>query len=317
MIFVERPETLAPAAWVTRATAERAQVIAAFAAFQKAARASKARASKTTAAKAANKKTAKATAAKKKKKKDPEFTFPFAAYGDDLLREALNKAYGYKCAYCETFYGASQPVAVEHYRPKGAFVEGKVRVKPGYYWLAASWSNLLPSCTDCNSPRRQEMEAGKKVVRGKGNFFPLEPGSKRARSPGDEANEKPLLLHPEIDELEKHLEFLTAHDRLGVIRPALIAGQPSAKAVASIDVYALDRPQLVSARSTHASRLIAHIRNTQLIASLHRSQPNDATLKAAYDRNMAELLTLFLSPPNAYSAMARQIARAELPGLQL
>lgn len=312
MIYVERPETLAPAAWVTRATAEREQVITAFAAFEKAAKAAKARA-----AKAANTGAAKATAAKKKKKKDPEFTFTFAAYGDDLLREALNKAYGYKCAYCETFYGASQPVAVEHYRPKGAFVEGKVRVKPGYYWLAAAWSNLLPSCTDCNSPRRQEMEAGKKVVRGKGNFFPLEPGSKRAKSPGDEANEKPLLLHPEIDHPEEHLEFLTAQDRLGVIRPALIGGQPSAKAVASIDVYALDRPQLVLARSTHAARLRAHIRNTQRSESRYRSQPNDAGLKAEYEENLAELLSLFLSDSNVYAGMARQIARAELPGLQL
>ena len=301
MIRVERPETLAPAAWVILATDERSRVIAAFKAFQKAARASKAKAARAAAA----------------KKKDPEFTFEFKVYSHDLLREALNKAYGYKCAYCETYYGASQPVAVEHYRPKGAFVEGKVRVKPGYYWLAASWPNLLPSCTDCNSPRRQEMEAGRKVVRGKGNFFPLEPGSKRARSPGGEAREKPLLLHPEIDEPEMHLEFLTAHDRVGIVRPALLQGQPSAKALASIDVYALDRPQLVAVRSTHASRLLAHIRNTKLIESLYRAQPGDAKLKAAYEANMDDLLKLFLSPQNAYAAMARQIARAELPGLQI
>ena len=319
MIRVQRPESLAPAAWVARATTERLEVIAAFKAFQKAAKAKGAKAAaKASKTKRVKSKVAKKTAnAKVKKETEPEFSFKFAAYGDDLLREALNKTYAYKCAYCETFYGASQPVAVEHYRPKGAFVEGKVRVKPGYYWLAASWQNLLPSCTDCNSPRRQEMEAGKKVVRGKGNYFPLEPGSKRAHSPGREVSEKPLLLHPEIDDPDAHLEFLTEHDRVGVIRAALIGGQASAKAEASIDVYALDRPQLTSARAGHAKRLLSHIRATRKSLDEHRSRPGDPQLKQEYDEYRSELIDLYLSPVNPYCAMARQIARAELPGVQL
>ena len=45
---------------------------------------------------------------------------------------------------------------MEHYRPK-ARVSTEQGDKPGYYWLAARWENLLPSCTDCNSPRKQVM----------------------------------------------------------------------------------------------------------------------------------------------------------------
>ena len=85
-------------------------------------------------------------------------------------------------------------MAVEHYRPKGEVLEGNLRLRPGYYWLAATWDNLLPSCTDCNSPRRQEESGGTVRVRGKGKYFPLAKGSRRAKSPGAESRENPLLL---------------------------------------------------------------------------------------------------------------------------
>jgi uncharacterized protein (TIGR02646 family) len=290
MIRMDRPVALAPGAWVTKATTEQQKVLAAFAAYVK----------------------------KRKKKKTLEFSFEFAAYGDELLRDAINTVYQFKCAYCETFYGATQPVAVEHYRPKGAYKEGKKLVKPGYYWLAADWVNLVPSCTDCNSPRRHRMEAtADKVLRGKGNFFPLEPKTRRAKKPGQEQREKPLLLHPELDDPEKHLEFLTAHDRVGVVRAALVGNTPSAKGEATIDVCALDRPQLTAARNAHAKRLLVHIRNTRDSMERHQANPADPNLERAYDQNVSDLLELYLAPTNPYCGMARQIARAELPGLQI
>jgi hypothetical protein len=243
-----------------------------------------------------------------------KFTFAFKVYGDEALRDALNDVYGFKCAYCETFF-AGQPVAVEHYRPKGMVVEGKTRL-PGYYWLAAVWENLLPSCTDCNSRRGHRMADGNKVVRGKGNIFPLEPGSRRAKAPGQEKKEKPLLLNPEVDDPEQHIEFAVDRERAGVIRAALRKGKPSPKGVASIDVYALDRPQLTRARADFAKRLLSHLRNTRQTLDDHLAKPADKTLKKRYDENIAELLT-FLDPRQPYCAMARQIARAELPGLKI
>jgi hypothetical protein len=290
MIRVTRLDELAPAAWVTRARDETALAIQAY-------------------------KAALATYRKlKRQNKKLAFAFKYKVYGDDRLRQALNQVYGFKCAYCETYF-AGQPVAVEHYRPKGAVIEGKDRL-PGYYWLAAAWKNLLPSCTDCNSPRRQEMEDGKKVVRGKGNRFPLAPGSRRAKAPGQEERENPLLLHPEIDTPEEHIEFATDRERAGIVRAALQGGQPSPKGVASIDVYALDRPQLTRARGDFALRLLAHLRNTRQTEADHRARPGDAALKQRYDENLAELLT-FLDPGQPYCAMARQIVRAELPGVKI
>lgn len=58
--------------------------------------------------------------------------------------DALNLSYDNKCAYCERICKAD----VEHYRPKK-----KVRESinhPGYYWLCYEWTNLIPSCINCN-----------------------------------------------------------------------------------------------------------------------------------------------------------------------
>ncbi len=287
MIRVSRPVALAPAAWLTKAQAETAQAIDAYKAAVAAFRKMKAR----------DKKLA--------------FKFKFVVYGDDVLRDALNQVYGFKCAYCESYF-AGQPVAVEHYRPKGAVDEGKTR-SPGYYWLAAAWTNLLPSCTDCNSPRRQVSEGGKKVVRGKGNSFPLMPGTKRARRPGQEKTEKPLLLNPEIDDPERHIEFAVELERAGIIRPRLHKGKPSQKGLASIDVYALDRPQLIQARAHFARRLLAHLRNTRDSFADYMAKPFNAALKKRYEDNLQDLRS-FVEPGQPYCAMARQIVRAVLPG---
>ena len=50
--------------------------------------------------------------------------FTFAAYKLDAVKEALNAAFGFKCAYCESFFGATQPLDVEHFRPKSGVLVG-------------------------------------------------------------------------------------------------------------------------------------------------------------------------------------------------
>ena len=120
--------------------------------------------------------------------------------------EALEKLYHHKCAYCETDTSAGAPFQVEHFRPK-AKTEGDIAHK-GYYWLAYEWSNLTLGCSICN--------------RKKGIHFPilgtriLEPLLDIDGLPTSEylnlnsailLGEQPLLLNPEIDEVEKHFYF--------------------------------------------------------------------------------------------------------------
>ena len=117
-----------------------------------------------------------------------------------------------KCAYCEEFLKSNQNGDVEHYRPKGRVtkldnskvtyvLDGEVADHPGYYWLAYHWRNLLPSCIRCN---RVSKVGGRTV--GKGTRFPVQ-DDEYAVMPGDELEERPLLLNPTVDDPSDHLAF--------------------------------------------------------------------------------------------------------------
>lgn len=118
------------------------------------------------------------------------------------VRDKLNEFYLHKCAYCETLCKAE----IEHYRPKKAVKDPQAN--NGYYWLCYEWSNLIPSCHDCNTSG------------GKGNQFPvkgtrlLTPSmlpdgtldlSKSVAGQSPLIDEQPYLLHPELDEPDGYL----------------------------------------------------------------------------------------------------------------
>ena len=92
--------------------------------------------------------------------------FKFGVYRKPYVKEAIEKIFHRKCAYCETFYIVNSPVDVEHFRPKGAVVVQKQK-KLGYYWLASEWTNLLPSCIRCNRKNTYLMPNKKKETLGK------------------------------------------------------------------------------------------------------------------------------------------------------
>ncbi len=157
--------------------------------------------------------------------------------------------HGGKCAYCETRIRAGYPGDVEHYRPKSEVKEPRNRgnrddtlgrprgrrwhagSKPGYWWLAYSWTNYLFSCNRCNS--------------WKGNSFPLR-GPRRATSPGAEAFEDPLLLNPFFTDPVVDLTF----NELGEVRGLTEEGK------LTIDRCALDRRTLEIERERVARQLL-------------------------------------------------------------
>jgi len=228
----------------------------------------------------------------------------FKAYKSADVVQALNDRFAKKCAYCESVYAALAPVDVEHYRPKGGVeVDGKLK-KPGYYWLAAEWTNLLPSCIDCNRKRTHDFDDAGPALRGKANRFPIA-NPPRAVRPGQEAREQRLLLHPCLDHPEQHLEFIAE----GAIRPALVGNQPSEMGRYSIEVYGLDRPGLVQERHRVLIRidgLMARIRRT-----LEQGQAPglDARFRQFLDESLrldvAEL-QIYERADQPYTGMARQ-----------
>ncbi len=187
----------------------------------------------------------------------------FRQYKATAVKDTLSLLFAGKCAYCESFYSSTQPMDVEHYRPKGAVAKDEAEKDlpdhPGYYWLAASWENLLPSCIDCNRQRTQEevidAETSRVTKLGKKDRFPLVSGSIRATN--HDANlddEEPLLLDPSVDDPGR---FLAYDLELGLVLPRFKSGAKHERAEKSIEVYGLNRSGLVHDRR-HVIRLIDH-----------------------------------------------------------
>jgi len=244
----------------------------------------------------------------RRKKKSKDVTFKFKAYGDPAVRQVLEQLFAHKCAYCESRYAATQPMDVEHWRPKAMIeTEEGEKITPGYYWLAAEWENLLPSCIDCNRRREHLIEStGERRVVGKGNRFPLGAGCRHATDPGSESEEEPLLLNPYTDYPEQHLEFLSE----GIVRPRVDdAGKHSAKGAISIEVYALNRTGLVQDRKEVLlliqQRMYTVLRLTQMLEGRIRKEHRDVIEDLLLHE--MESLVKFGDDDHPYSAMASRM----------
>jgi uncharacterized protein (TIGR02646 family) len=234
--------------------------------------------------------------------------FRFQAYGRKDVRAALAQMFDLKCAYCESVYAANAPMIVEHYRPKGGFdlPNGKRQI-PGYWWLGSTWTNLLPSCWDCNSERGHDYEGTRRVT-GKANRFPLNDERRRATTPGQEHHEDPRLLDPTVDDPDEHLEFVEK----GVIKPREQEGEKDRRGDETIEVLGLRRPNLVRVRRDHLKNVEGAIKRYR--KALRRVDRNE--LEADEDLGEAsDELKEYMEPGAAYAGMARQHIRRELANL--
>ena len=222
--------------------------------------------------------------------------FTFAAYKLDPVKEALNATFKFKCAYCESFFGATQPLDVEHYRPKSGVLVGDGLTWGVYFWLAARWGNLLPSCTDCNRPRRQVLPDGTTQTLGKANQFPLASETKRATKEDEESGEARLLIHPSLDRPEAHLVF----------EPDGIVSWKSRKGKESIRVYALLRRGLVQARQGFQLEIRTHISIARGLARKLEDDGPDADLEALLLEEL-QALARFVASDHEYSATAKAL----------
>jgi len=155
---------------------------------------------------------------------------------EEVKKYLRTKIYHKKCCYCESNSEAVAPFQVEHYRPKGKITEETSH--KGYYWLGRIWSNLVLACFWCNNHKDTQ--------------FPLSNDGIRVHQPSLQADgtldfvksqahqpplstEKPLLLHPEIDDPKKHLYYLPN----GEIKALSKRGQTT------MDICKLNREQLI------------------------------------------------------------------------
>ncbi len=124
------------------------------------------------------------------------FTIQKSIYGGKAVKSALVKIQHQKCVFCEAKVTATSHGDVEHYRPKGGFVQGDghALTQPGYYWQAYDWYNLFFSCQVCNQTYKK-------------NYFLLANPASRALSHHPVAVEDALIIHPTDENPEAHLTF--------------------------------------------------------------------------------------------------------------
>ncbi len=123
-----------------------------------------------------------------------EFEIKASIYGHKTVKDALKKAQYHKCCFCEIKVKSGD---VEHFRPKSGYQQNEKDnlSKPGYYWLAYEWDNMLYCCPDCNRSYKR-------------NLFPLIDDSKRAKSHSDNIDqEEPLFIHPGKENPEDFIEY--------------------------------------------------------------------------------------------------------------
>lgn len=154
-----------------------------------------------------------------------------------VVKDELIKIYHDKCAYCETIL-KNNLRAVEHYRPKNSANLKKCDASFGYYWLALSWSNLLLSCTYCNSNKNSCFDTDNQSNRVSYNNEKFEKIHQLTVKYNEQ--EKPLLIHPEIDNPEKFICF----DHKGEV------SSKNKRMSKTIEICKLNRDDLIDLRMT-------------------------------------------------------------------
>jgi hypothetical protein len=187
-----------------------------------------------------------------------EFKFDATIYGDAIVKESLVAMHHGKCCYCESKVRHTGPGTIDHYRPKAASQQrvGVPFSRPGYYWLAYHWENLLLECVECNQTHKR-------------NLFPLVDENQRALSHFHHvANEAPLLLDPSNPN-DDPLQFISFRDEYAFALNGNQRGQ------ATINILALnDRPDLVEQRREKITVL-------RIIQNVVRLLPETAEAQAA------------------------------------
>jgi uncharacterized protein (TIGR02646 family) len=241
----------------------------------------------------------------------------FDVYGREDVKEALNLLFGGKCAYCEFDYSPGMPVDVEHFRPKGGVVDGSGSLRfPGYWWLASTWSNLLPSCIDCNRARWHKVGDDEHKF-GKENLFPLPAGAIPARVPTELAAETPLLINPAEEDPADHLRFELTKTPGGrfesVVMPRRSCdGVEDPRGRASMETYGLNRPPLAQSRLKHLRLLQLALDGVEARFELADREPDvsrKAVLMKSARASLRNTIRLYTHWRCQYSAACRAYFR--------
>ena len=210
-----------------------------------------------------------------------KFAFHGGIYGCTTVRDSLKVAQHQKCCFCESRIEHVGDGEIEHFRPKAAWRQapGSKLMRPGYYWLAYEWDNLLWSCRTCN-------------CRHKGNTFPLAVPAIRNCVGRCTAGEAAMLVDPTACDPRTHIQF-----ELEVAKAGSEEGQMT------IDVLQLNRELLLDMRRDKLNEIVLAQESVEKSARLGE-EPSPRSLATLADA---------ASPASPYSSMAIDLL-ADLAG---
>jgi len=224
----------------------------------------------------------------------------YSAYKKPDVVAELRTIFHKKCAYCEFNYSAGSPTDIEHFRPKSGYITKDNKMSEGgYYWLAADWDNLLPSCIDCNRRRKQPIGKEQQKVTGKGSHFPVRNEASRWTDHRVTNQDEPLLLNPCVDDPSLHLEFYGE----GLVRAK------SKKGEASIEVFGLLRRDLVEERNKKRVTVEADILRAleRIDEALHATNAEEQAKMERLAMDELNQARFHLSPACPFLAQTRSI----------
>lgn len=209
-----------------------------------------------------------------------KLAFDKSIYGSQDVKDALSRTQHGKCAFCESKILHISPGDVEHFRPKAAYKQtAKQKLqRPGYWWLAYTWENLVLACEECNR-------------RHKKNMFPI--SGRRARSSqGNLLAEQAHYIHPVEEDPSGEIKFDGPDinwSRCGQ------RGEITAKALG------LDRGYLFEERKRVADRIKQDFNTIEILSRMPNSKNEVDALWLA--------LESYVKAEEPYSAMAKDLLR--------
>ena len=250
----------------------------------------------------------------------------FKVYRNREVKRFLIDVFKGKCAYCESKFKYVYIGDIEHFRPKGAIINvippGSRRLnrfihKVGYYWLAADWNNLLLSCQLCNQQQTHSIPGVEgTLVLGKKNQFPLRDeqfrikkyNQKKEKEDIEKEDRYRLIIDPCKDDPE---EFFKYDEQTGFIQPKHFRGVKKKMAEISIQVYALQRMELVHARREHILIVKSQIKRVEekinmLNKCIYPADLEQRILKMKYRQEVKQELDYLSSFLSASQILARR-----------
>ncbi|MGG6362234.1 AAA family ATPase [Peribacillus frigoritolerans] len=212
---------------------------------------------------------------------------------DNMFKLILSKlvhVFHNKCAYCETKLAHS--LNIDNYRPRGgARREDGTLDKEHYWWLAYEWSNLLPTCKECNLNKSNRFPTlYERVPVG---TFELE----------ELLTEGPIILNPSLDKPEDYLIY----NKEGYVF------SNDHRAMITIEILDLNRSALIDGRK-NAGLKLEKLWFQLLDCYTNAISKNNIDITLSLEQAIKDIKN-FIEPKHEYCAIKKYLLRTWLNSL--